>query len=59
MDELDRMLQALPREPIPPELAESVRLAVRRRHRLPQRPPDVRCGECSCASVRGFACSCA
>ncbi len=33
MDELDRMLQALPREPIPPELAESVRLAVRRRHR--------------------------
>ncbi len=33
MDELDRMLGDLPEEPIPPGLAASVRLAVKRRHR--------------------------
>ncbi len=33
MDDLDRMLDDLPQEPVPPNLAGSVRAAVRRRHR--------------------------
>jgi hypothetical protein len=33
MDEMDRLLSDLPREAVPPELAASVHLAVRRRHR--------------------------
>src|SRR5512143_2201687 len=36
MDELDRMLRALPEEPAPESLAASVSQAVRRRHRRRQ-----------------------
>ncbi len=33
MDDLDRMLRGLPRDPVPPDLVASIREAVRRRHR--------------------------